>query len=66
MMEHSKDISPGSMPCCLLDAALHTHTAGPPTATGSAGLHCTPDEGDREKKLQVIFLCFLTASFPFS
>lgn len=39
--------SPGSMPCCLWDAAPHTHRAGSPTATESAGLRCMPDNMQR-------------------
>lgn len=39
--------SPGSTPCCLWDAAPHTCTAGSPTATGSAGLRCTPESTQR-------------------
>lgn len=40
--------SPGSTPCCLLDAAPHTSRAGPPTATGFAGLHCKPDNREMD------------------
>lgn len=46
--------SPGSMPCYLWDAAPRTHRAGSPTATESAGLHCMPEnmqrDGDRGKR----------------
>lgn len=48
--------SPGNMLCCLWDDALHTHRAGSPTATESAGLHCTPDNTQEDGEAFVTLL----------